>query len=182
MNFEDLQKSWQDQPINTSTDQLRSSLQSKWEKYQRKVLTRMVLSSILLVVTLAGLGWVYLSFYQQFSWPFKVSIAAMYMIILITIYLYWRSYAFRKENMEDSSTGFLSYQLEKLNLQRKIITTYNKLYLILLWFALVMYIWEVTSAHPPVFRWTVLLITTAYIAGVGLWYGLKKAEEAAPGN
>ncbi|MGY0037218.1 hypothetical protein [Pedobacter sp. NJ-S-72] len=178
MNFEDLQKSWQGQPINVNTDRLKSSLQTKWQKYQRKVLTRIIISNILLAVTLIVLGWVYLSFHEQFGWPFKVSIAAaMYTIILIVIFLYWKGYAFRKQNMEASSSGYISYQLDKLSSQRRLITRYNWIYLALLWLALMMYLWEVTSIHPPVYRWTVLSATSAYILGVCLWYGLKKQKK-----
>lgn len=177
MNFEDLQKSWQGQPINVNTDQLKSSLQTKWQKYQRKLLTRIIISNILLAVTLIVLGWVYLSFYEQFGWPFKVSIAAMYAIILIVIYLYWGSYAFRKEHMEASSTGHISYQLDKLNAQRRLLTRYNWIYFALLWLSLMMYLWEVTGNGSLVFRWTALLSTSAYILGVCLWYGLKKQKK-----
>ena len=172
-----MQKSWQGQPINVNTDQLKSSLQTKWQKYQCKVLTRIIISNILLAVTLIVLGWVYLSFYEQFGWPFKVSIAAMYAIILIVIFLYWRGYAFRKENMEASSSGYISYQLDKLSSQRRLITRYNWIYLALLWLVLMMHLWEVTSIHPPVYRWTVLSATSAYILGVCLWYGLKKQKK-----
>jgi len=177
MNFEDLQKSWQGQPINVNTDQLKSSLQTKWQKYQRKLLSRIIISNVLLAITLIVLGWVYLSFHEQFGWPFKVSIAAMYAIILIIIYLYWRSYAFRKENMEASSTGYISYQLDKLKTQRKVLTRYNWIYFALLWLSLMMYLWEVTGNGPSVFRWTALLSTSAYILGVCLWYGLKKQKK-----
>jgi hypothetical protein len=177
MNFEDLQKSWQGQPINVNTDQLKSSLQTKWQKYQRKMFTRILISNILLAVTLIILGWVYLSFYEQFGWPFKVSIAAMYAIILIVIFLYWKGYAFRKENMEASSSGYISYQLDKLSLQRRLVTRYNWIYLALLWLALMMYLWEVTGNGSSVFRWTAILSTSAYILGVCLWYGLKKQKK-----
>lgn len=178
MNFEDLQKSWQGQPVNviTDTSKLKSSLQTRWEKYQRKLFKQKIYGSILLLVTLAWLGWVYLAFHGQFRWPFTVSIVAMYALILVYILVSWKSYAFKKENLESSSTGYISYQLDKLKWQRKTVTLYTWIYLLLLWLSLVMYISEVAAKGTVLFQCIAVLVVTTYILGVHLWYRYKKQK------
>ncbi|QNK63633.1 hypothetical protein H7F33_03770 [Pedobacter sp. PAMC26386] len=177
MNFEDLQKSWQNQPINVNTDLLKSTLQTKWQQYQRKLFFRIILSSIGLFIAMVGIGWVYLSFHQEFGWPFTLSIAVMYTLMLVYVCAYWKSYAFKKENLGTSSGTYISYQLKKLNWQRKIITLYNWVYLALLWLALVLYLWEVTRSGTLIFRWTALLVITAYLFSVSLWNRFKKQKK-----
>ncbi|MBB6502160.1 hypothetical protein [Pedobacter cryoconitis] len=179
MNFEDLQKSWQGQPVNviTDTSKLKSSLQTRWEKYQSKLFKQKVYGSILLLVTLVGIGWVYLAFHELFRWPFTVSIAAMYALILVYIFVSWKSYAFKKENLESSSAGYISYQLDKLKWQRKTVTLYTWIYLVLLWLSLVMYISEVAAKGTVFFQCMAVLVVTTYILGVHLWYRYKKQKK-----
>jgi len=179
MNFEELQKSWQGQPVNVipDTTNLKSSLQTRWEQYQRKLFKQKMYGSILLLVTLAWLGWVYLAFREQFRWPFTASIAAMNTLILVYIFVSWKSYAFKKENLECSSTGYISYQLDKLKWQRKTVTLYTWVYLVLLWLSLVMYISEVAAKGTVLFQCVAVLVVTTYVLGVHLWYRYKKQQK-----
>ena len=179
MNFEDLQKSWQGQPVAQPADisRLRSGLETHWNKYQHKLLRTNLCMSLGFSAACIAIGWVYFSYRKEFSWPFDFSIGATYLLMFIYLAVVWRSYAFKKENMEDSSTGYIGYQLKKLHWQRRIITTYSWIYAVLLWLALICYMWEITAPGTALFRYTAIGISTAYIVAVNAWYRLKKQNK-----
>ena len=171
MNFEDLQKNWQSQPVNIPADsaELKQQLQTKWQKHQRKVLLRNIFVTVGFIMAFIVIGWVYVAFHNQFGWPFAVSIGTVYILLVIFLWVSWRGYAFKKEYLDIASTGFIGYQLQKLQWQRKMITTYTPIYSVLLWLALMMYTMEVTKHGSATFRFTALGVTTAYVLGVTLW-------------
>jgi hypothetical protein len=89
----------------------------------------------------------------------------------------WRSYGFKKENFEDSSKDYVDYQIKKLNWQRKLITTYSWVYMVLLWVALTMYIFEITNGGSALFRYSAFGISTLYIVGINIWSRRKKQRK-----
>ncbi|RYE27563.1 MAG: hypothetical protein EOP45_00760 [Sphingobacteriaceae bacterium] len=179
MNFEDLQKSWLAQPVNAVTNikQLESNLESKWQKYQRKVLITNLFISVSFVLTLFVIGWIYLKYHLQYGVPFTVSIGLVYVLLLVFLMVSWRSYAFKKDKMEVSGVEYLSYQLQKLHWRRKTITSYIWVYTILLWLALMMYTFEVTRVSAPVFRYGAIVLITAYAFGITIWSRFVKQKK-----
>ncbi|HEY8893359.1 MAG TPA: hypothetical protein VIM79_01045 [Niastella sp.] len=177
-SFEDIQKNWLSQPVNDLVKPTEIQyVQNKWQKYQRKVLFANLGSSIGLLAALIVIGWVYFSFRHQYRWPFEASIATVYCLIIIFLIVSWKSYGFKKENLEVSSTDFIKYQISKLEWQRKMLTRYVWVYSVLLWIAISFYIVEVTKKGSVLFTLTALGITTAYILGVGLWSWFRKSKK-----
>jgi hypothetical protein len=179
MNFEDLKKGWQTQPISAAANSVKigRELKNKWEKHQQRVLRMNICMSLGFLAAMIGIAWVYFSFKDEYHWPFKVSIAACYVMMLIYASISWRSYAFKKENYEGSSKDYVDYQIKKLDWQRKLITTYSNLYLVILWVALTMYIFEVTTGGSALLRYSALGISTLYILGINLWTRKRKQKK-----
>lgn len=171
MNFEDIQKNWQSQSVNIPADDadFKKELQTRWQKHQRKVLLRNIFLTVSFAVVFVVIGWVYIAFNKQYGWPFAVSIGTMYILLAVFLWVSWRGYAFKTEYLDIASNDYIGYQLQKLNWQRKIITTYTVVYSVLLWLMLMMYTVEVTKHGSATFRFTALGVTTAYVLGVTLW-------------
>jgi MFS family permease len=177
-SFEDIQKNWLSQPvIDRVTLSEVQFVQNKWQKQQRKLLFSNLRMSAGFLGVLIIVGWVYFSFRHQYGWPFAVSIAAIYCLLIVFLIVAWRSYGFKKENLEGSSADFIDYQLSKLEWQRKVLSTYVWIYCVLLWIALTFYIVEVTNRASILFTLTALGITTAYIFGVTLWSWFRKNKK-----
>lgn len=179
MNFEDLQKNWQSQPVDIPAEapDLKKDLQTKWQKHQRKVLMRNIFVTLSFTVVFVVIGWVYIAFRDKYSWPFAVSIGSMYLLLILFLCVSWRGYAFKKEYLDIDSNSFISYQLQKLNWQQKIITVFTPIYSFLLWLMLVMYTVEVTKQGSAEFRYTALAVTTIYVLGVSFWSRVKKQKK-----
>lgn len=170
-NFEDLQKNWLSQPVSSSVQQeaLTSALPDKWQRNQRKLFWSNICMSIGFLMALMVIGWVYFTFRDKYDWPFKLSIAALYCSMIIFLFVSWRSYAFKKENRSESSIDFIRHQLQKIQWQRKTLTVYVWIYNTILWFALSMYIMEITKGASFLFTFTAMAVTTLYIFGITLW-------------
>lgn len=181
-SFEEMQNSWLSQPLNKEfTPSSVRSVQSKWQSHQRKFLISSLCMSIGFLATFTVIGWIYFEFRQEYQWPFEISIAAIYVILITFLVVTWRSYGFKKERMEVSSVEYITYQLKKLQWQRKTLTKYVWIYMILLWLALSLYIIEITKRGTLLFTLSALGITTAYIVGITLWnkfYKQKKQVQA----
>ncbi|MEJ5962412.1 hypothetical protein [Pedobacter immunditicola] len=179
MNFEDIKKDWQTQPVAATAEsvKIRPELKSKWEKHQQRVLRTNICMSLGFLAAMIGIAWVYFSFEDEYQWPFKVSVAAFYVLMLVYAAVSWRSYAFKKENYEDSSKDYVNYQIRKLSWQRKLITTYSWIYMVLLWVALTMYIIEITTGGSALFRYSALGISTLYIVSLNIWSRKKKQSK-----
>lgn len=179
MNFEDLQKNWQAQPVNDLAEigQLKAGFESQWKRNQRKELKKNIFLSIAFTAVLVIVGWVYVAFQHQYGWPFVVSIASLYVLLLVFLFVSWQSVGFKKENSEVSSKEYIHYQLKKLHWQRKIITTYLWIYTVLLSLTLAMYIWEVTSRGTATFRLTALAVTLGYVLGVTMYTRFFKQKK-----
>jgi MFS family permease len=177
-----MQNSWLSQPLDKEfTPSAVRSVQSKWQDHQRKFRISNLCMSFGFLATFIVTGWIYSEFRHEYQWPFELSIAAIYLILIIFLIVTWRSYGFKKERMEVSSVEYITYQLKKLHWQRKILTSYVWLYIVLLWLALSLYIIEITKRGTLLFTLTALGVTTGYIAGITLWnkfYKQKKQLQA----
>ncbi|WP_316804847.1 hypothetical protein [Pedobacter nototheniae] len=178
MDFEDIQKSWQAQPVEVNTDhKLLDAQKDRWERNQQKLFRNNICMSLGFFVAMVVIGWVYFSFKDQYGLPFKISIATVYILMIVFLVINWRSYAFKKRNIHDSSQEYIQQQIKRLNWQKNIITKYTWMYTILLWLAMVMYIWEITMMATPTFRYTALGITTFYIFGITVWNRARKQKK-----
>lgn len=179
MDFDELRKSWQTQPVNDITEitELKSGFQNKWQKNQKKVLRTNICMSIGFLGSIFFLLWVYNTYQAEYRWPFKVSIGTTILLMILFSLISWRSYAFKKENLEGSFVEYIDYQIQKLFWQRKMLTQFIWVYSILLWLALVMYVWELTNGATALFRYTALAIITAYLVGLNIWSWYKKQKK-----
>lgn len=181
-SFEEIQNSWLSQPLDKEfRPSAVRSVQSKWQDHQRKFRISGLCMSFGFLATFMMTGWIYFEFRTGYRWPFEVSIAAIYIILITFLIVTWRSYGFKKESLEVSSVEYITYQLKKLHWQRKILTKYVWIYSVLLWLALSLYIIEITKRGSLLFTLTALGITTGYIAGITIWnkfYRQKKQIQA----
>ena len=178
MNFKDLQESWQAQPVKTIIDPYKLSEQkSRWQIRQRKLLRYNIILSLACLTAIISIAWVYIfnNHEFEFKWPFKVSIGTLCLLLVIICAISWKSYAFKKENLEVSSDHFINYQIRKLNWQRNIITKYLWIHTVLIWLALIMY---TGSSHRTTnFKITALALITAYVFGITGWIRIKKRKK-----
>ncbi|RZM30119.1 MAG: hypothetical protein EOO88_02060 [Pedobacter sp.] len=178
MKFEDLQQSWQAQPVEAFTGTPKVEEQkTKWQQRQRKLLRSNIFMSLGFLAAMIGIGWVYFAYRAEFGLPFRISIATCYLLMVVFATVNWRSYAFKNESMDVSAQEYIRYQIGKLNWQRKIVQYYTHVYTILLWLALVLYTWEITERGTALFRFTALAIITAYIGGITFWTTKKKQRK-----
>lgn len=177
-SFEDIQKSWLSQPVNDMVNPTEIQfVQNKWQGHQRKVLLANLAMSVGFLVALIIAAWVYVAFRQQYGWPFEVSIATTFCLLILFLIVTWRSYGFKKQNLEASSADFIDYQINRLKWQRNIRKTYVLIYCGLLWLAMSFYIVAVTRQGSVLFTWVVLGITTAYFIGIVLWAWFRKNKK-----
>jgi len=179
MNFDDIQKSWQAQPVNALEDvsQLKEGLKTLWEKHQRKTLRNNIWVTVSFIVTLAAIGWIYVAFNKQYGPMFTLSIIMIYVLLTVYLYVLWKGFAYRQNNLEAASQEYIDYQISKLNWRRKTITVYSWVYATILWIALVIYIIELTRTGSALFRYTALGITTAYAFGITWWGRFVKCKK-----
>ena len=177
-NFEELQHSWLSQPIEqNTTENIFHVVQDKWDKHQRKLRRSNTGMSIGFLLASAVIIWVYFTYHQKYHWPFAVSIAASLSLMIVFAVLSWRSYDFRRDQRDVSGIEYLDNQIGKLTWQKKMLTTYVWVYTVLLWFALVGYIVEITKGGSLLFTITALAITTIYIGGISLWNRFYKQKK-----
>lgn len=181
-SFEDIQESWLSQPVNEKgvVPDLRV-VQSKWQKRQRKLLNSNLRMTVGFAVAMGVIGWVYLSFHGKYGWAFDVSIAIVYLLMFVFLWVAWRSYGFRKESFEDSSVECIDYQVRKLEWQRKTLTTYVWVYNLLLWMALCLYSLEITKNASVWFTVAAIGAITVYIGGISLWVRLVRQKKQVRG-
>lgn len=177
MDFDDIQKSWQAQPVQVNMDnKILNAQKDRWQKNQQKLFKANICMSLGFLVAMIVIGWVYFSFKAEYGLPFKISIATVYTLMIVFWGISWRSYSFKKRNIDDSSQEYIQQQVKMLKWQKDVITKYTWFYIVLLWLAMVMYIWEITIKATPTFRYTAFAITTLYIFGITLWNRLRKQK------
>ena len=177
MEFEDIQKSWQAQRVGVQPNPKLFEVQkNRWARNQQKLLKSNIRMSLGFITAMAAIGWVYFTFHEQYGMPFKVSIACMYMLMLLFSVVSWRSYSFRKVGLDDSSQEYIQQQIKRLSWQKNVLERYTFIYVVLLWMALIMYIWEITETASATFRFTAFGITTIYLFGITFWNKVKKQK------
>lgn len=182
MEFEDILKGWQEQPVQANPDQnVLDTRKDDWQRNQQKIFKTNICLSLGFLAAMIGIGWVYFSFKDEYGWPFKMSIAAIYCLMIVFSVISWRSYSFKRTNMHLSSQRYIQQQIDKLRWQKNVIVKYTGIYTVLLWLAMVMYIWEITMAATTTFRYTALGITTLYIFGMSIWSIKRKQKKQIPG-
>nr|WP_199157606.1 hypothetical protein [Pedobacter sp. ASV2] len=178
MNFDDIQKSWQAQPVQVNTDnKVLNAQKDRWQKNQQKLFKVNICMSLGFLAAMIVIGWVYFSFKAEYGLPFKISIATVYTLMIVFLVISWRSYSFKKRNIDDSSQKYIQQQIKMLKWQKDVITKYTWFYIVLLWLAMVMYILEITLKGTPTFRYTALAITTLYMFGITWWNRLRKQKK-----
>jgi len=181
MNFDELKNSWQTQPLKTDINimEFKTIFDSKWQKHQQHVLKMNVCMSLGFLAAMTAIGWVYFSLKDQYDWPFQASLITSCLLMIVFAAASWRSYGFKKENFEVASKDFIEYQMEKINWQRKVISQYFWIYMVLLWLALVLYIWEITTGGSETFRYTALGVCSAFLLGMSIWEAKKQGQKLA---
>jgi len=170
MDFENIQKSWHKQPVIADPDHtVLNAQKDKWQRNQKKVFKMNICMSAAFLGTMLGIGWVYFSFEDQYGPAFKISIASVYILMIVYLIITWRSYSFKRINLDSSSQTFIQQQIKKLRWQKDVITKYLVIYIILLWLAMVMYILEIAKEGTPTFRYTAIGVTTMYLFGCAIW-------------
>lgn len=177
MEFEDIQKSWNQQTVEPVPDiEMLNVQQHNWKKNQKKLKRSNVIMSIGFLFAMVGIAWVYISYKDEFGLAFKLSIATVYFLMIAFLFVSWKSYAFRQVNTDHNSQDYIGQQIEKLIWQKAVITKYTWIYTILLWMAMLLYIWEITKAATPTFRYTAIAITSFYIFGITIWNRVRKKQ------
>jgi MFS family permease len=177
-DFENIQKNWLSQPIEQKHNEAAvSSVQNKWITYQRKSKLSTWLMTAGFLVAFIVITWVYFTFREKYRWPFDASIAIAILLMIIFLFVKWRSYGFEKKSMDVPEIEFINNQIKKLSWDKKILTKYLYVYNLLLWLALCLYTIEVTRKGTLLFTLTALGITTAYIFGVTLWARFYKQKK-----
>ena len=177
-NFQELQNSWLSQPVENNTiDHAAHVVQDKWEKHQRKLRRSNICMSIGFIIASSVITWVYITYHNEYNWPFDMSIASAFTLMVVFAVLSWKSYDFKKDQRDISGIEYLNNQIGKLKWQKKMLTRYMWIYSVLLYLALVGYIVEITKRGSLLFTLTALAITTAYIAAVSLWNRFYKQKK-----
>jgi uncharacterized membrane protein len=181
MNFEELKSSWQTQPLNSGMEinELKRDLDSKWTKYQNSLYRTNVCMSLGFVAATIAIVTVYIKFQAEFGLAFKLSLASTCLLMIVFAAIAWRSYDFKKANMELSSNDFVRYQLKKIEWQRKVISQYIWIYMVLLWLAVMMYIWEITGPGTAVLKYSAMGVTTLFMLIVSFRDGRKQKSRLA---
>lgn len=181
MNFEELKSSWQTQPLDSGMEinELKRDLDSKWDKYQKSLYRTNVCMSLGFVAATIAIVTVYLKFQAEFGLAFKLSLASTCLLMIVFAAIAWRSYDFKKDNLEVSSNDFVRYQLKKIEWQRKVISQYIWIYMALLWLAVMMYIWEITAPGTAVLKYSAMGVTTLFMVIVSVRDGRKQKSRLA---
>ena len=181
MNFEELKSSWQTQPLNSGMElnELKRDLDSKWNKYQNSLYRTNVCMTLGFIAATIAIVTVYIKFQAEFGLAFKLSLASTCLLMIVFAAIAWRSYDFKKDNLEVSSNDFVQYQLKKIRWQRSVISRYIWIYMALLWLAVMMYIWEITSQATATLKYSAMGVTTLFLVIVAVRDGRKQKRRLA---
>jgi hypothetical protein len=168
MNFEELQKSWHSQPVTLSENNaaIEERMIGRWRKQQRTVLWSNIATTIGFVGVFFVFGKVFASFHAGHSAFFGGSMLAMVAVMLMYLVVAWKGFASRKIDHSIAIRKYLDSYSKALQWRRKLITTYNWVYAVLLWASLMCYILDVTHGGSMLLQIGAPAITTAYIFGV----------------
>ena len=181
MNFEELKSSWQTQPLNSGVElnELKRDFDSKWNRYQNGIYRTNVCMSLGFIAATIAIVTVYIKFQAEFGLAFKLSLASTCLLMIVFAVIAWRSYDFKKDNLEVSSNDFVQYQLRKISWQRKVVSQYIWIYMALLWLAVMMYIWEITNPATATLKYAAMGVTTLFLLIVAIRDGRKQKSRLA---
>ncbi len=168
MDFDELQKNWQAQPINMPENwqSINAGLTNQWQKHQRSVLRSNIYTTLGFTGAIVNFGWVYRTFHQGHTWFFGGSLLFMSVLLLVYLWVLWQGYALKKNDPTVSSKEYIFKSIKKLQWRRKTITHFGWFYAVLLWAALMLYMQDVTTGGSLAFRIGAPMATTIYIYGL----------------
>lgn len=167
MDFEELQKSWQQQVQVPELEPDRiDTLMDKWTKRQRKLRRNNLLVTLAFIAVFADLAWVYISFRAGHTALFGGSILAMAVCMLVYLWVMWRGTSYDKYDPATASNLYIDKYLEKLVWQRTTITTYSWIYATLLWIAFMFYSYELTRHSSLTMKIAIPAVVSVYIFGM----------------
>ena len=168
MDFDELQKNWQAQPINMPENwqSINAGLTEQWHKQQRSVLRSNLFTTIGFAGAVINFVWVYITFHKGHTVFFGGSLLFMSVLLVVYLGVLWQGYALKKNDPTVSSMVYINQSIKKLVWRRKTITHFGWIYAILLWAALMLYMQEVTTGGSLAFRIGAPLVTTVYIFGI----------------
>jgi uncharacterized membrane protein len=181
MNFDELKSSWQTQPLNSGMEinELKTTLNNKWNKYQQSLYRTNICMTLGFLAATIVITWVFFAFQAEFGLAFKLSLASTCLLMIVFAAIAWRSYDFKKDHLEVASTDFIKYQLQKISWQRKVISQYIWIYMVLLWLAVMTYMVEILAPASATLRYSAIGITTLFLVIVAFRDARKQKSRLA---
>lgn len=181
MNFDELKSSWQTQPLNSGMEinELKTTLDNKWNKYQQSLYRTNICMTLGFIAATIVITWVFFAFQAEFGLAFKLSLASTCLLMIVFAAIAWRSYDFKKDHLEVASTDFIKYQLQKISWQRKVISQYIWIYMVLLWLAVMTYMVEILAPATATLRYSAIGITTLFLVIVAFRDARKQKSRLA---
>jgi len=165
--FEQLQDSWRSQPVGPQEDPavMQARFTEKLAKQQRSVLRSNIGVTAGFLGASAVIVWVYRSFHEGRSLFFSGSIACMLALMAVYLWVLWRGTSFRKR-LDVADPQYTSHYIAILTWRRATMTRYVLVYCLLLWAALMCYMYDVLADAPLSYQVGGPLATSLYIWGV----------------
>lgn len=181
MNFDELKSSWQTQPLNSGMEinELKTTLDNKWNKYQQSLYRTNICMTLGFLAATIVITWVFFAFQAEFGLAFKLSLASTCLLMIVFAAIAWRSYDFKKDHLEVASTDFIKYQLQKISWQRKVISQYIWIYMVLLWLAVMTYMVEILAPASATLKYSAIGITTLFLVIVAFRDARKQKSRLA---
>lgn len=181
MNFDELKSSWQTQPLNSGMEinELKTTLDNKWNKYQQSLYRTNICMTLGFIAATIVITWVFFAFQAEFGLAFKLSLASTCLLMIVFAAIAWRSYDFKKDHLEVASTDFIKYQLQKISWQRKVISQYIWIYMVLLWLAVMTYMVEILAPATATLKYSAIAITTLFLVIVAFRDARKQKSRLA---
>jgi hypothetical protein len=181
MNFDELKSSWQTQPLTSGMEinEMKTTFDNKWNKYQQSLYRTNICMTLGFLAATIVITWVFFAFQAEFGLTFKLSLVSTCLLMIVFAVIAWRSYDFKKDCLEVSSTDFIRYQLKKISWQRKVISQYIWIYMILLWLAVMTYMWEILAPATATLKYSAIGVTTLFMLIVAIRDARKQKARLA---
>lgn len=165
MDFNELQKSWREQQLNVpeQSPAAKEQLLGRWRRQQRTVLLSNIGVTAGFAVALGTVAWVFLSWHRSHGWLFSGSLLCMSLLLLVYLWVIWRGAVFHRPDFSLPVSTYASRYVAALRWRRKTITTFVRLYMLLLWLSLMFYFISVLEGTSMVMRIAAPVATTAYM-------------------
>ncbi len=165
--FEELQNSWRSQPVSQQEDPaaMQARFAEKLARQQRSVLWSNIAVTVGFAAASAVIVWVYFSFSEGRSAFFGGSIVCMLALMAIYLWVLWQGMSFRKR-LDLSDPRYTEHYISILSWRRKTMTQYAFIYSLLLWAALMCYMYDVLGDAPLSYKIGGPLATSIYIWGI----------------